>query len=246
VWLTAAICQKHGVSLLLWEQQHPPSRKERRNAVSYPTTNPGQEANLYIQAQSRDRQSLEELMRMHEGLVHHMVRQQWRGQLSYEQAVHAGRIGLWHALLGFDPGRGYAFSTYAGLAIARQVWRAVRRAEREQAATSVPLAHPSSVDLGAEVQAGEVQAALYALVGRLPALQRWIVCTYYGLDGRGGCPLAELGRRRGCSRQAIHYHLHKALTALRHPALSAQLRALLDRNSRADYRAALRAQGRQR
>lgn len=214
--------------------------------MSYSTTNPGQEANLYVQAQGGDAQSLEELMRKHEGLVHHIVRQQWRGRLSYEQAIHAGRIGLWHAILGFDPRRGYAFSTYAGVAIARHVWRAVRRAEKEQGALLVPGPLPSRVNLGAEVQAGEVQAALHALVARLPALQRWIVCTHYGLDGQGGCPLAELGRQRGCSRQAIHYHLHKALTALRHPALSAQLRALLDRNSRADYREALRAQGRQR
>ena len=169
--------------------------------MSYSTTNPGQEASLYIQAQSGDRQSLEELMRMHEGLVHHMVRQQWR-------AVHC--------------------------------------AEKEQRAPLVPVRLRSGADPRAALQAGEVQAALYALVGRLPALQRWIVCTYYGLDGRGGCPLAELGRQRGCSRQANDYHLHKALTALRHPALSAQLRALLDRNTRADYRDALRAQGRQR
>lgn len=214
--------------------------------MSYSTTIYSQAASLYLQAQSGDRQSLEELMRMHEGLVHHIVRQQWRGQLSYEQAIHAGRIGLWHAVLGFDPGRGYTFSTYAGLAIARQVWRAVHHAERVQADTLIPVLRTSSVDPRAAVQAGEVQAALYALVGQLPPLQRWIVCTYYGLDGRGGCTLAELGRRRGCSRQAIHSRLRKALVALRHPAYSARLRALLDRNSRAAYRAALRGQGRPR
>ena len=214
--------------------------------MSYSTTIHSQAANLYVQAQNGDRQSLEELMRMHEGLVHHMVRQQWRGRLSYEQAVHAGRVGLWHAILGFDPGRGYAFSTYAGLSIARQVWRAVRRAEREPESPLVPVRLRPSAAPRAAVQAGEVQAALYALVGRLPALQRWVVCTYYGLDGRGGCTLAELGRQRGCSRQAIHYHLTKALIALRHPALSAPLRALLDRNSRTAYREALRAQSRQR
>jgi RNA polymerase sigma factor (sigma-70 family) len=185
-------------------------------------------------------------MRMHEGLVHHIVRQQWRGRLSYEQALHAGRIGLWQAVLGFDPGRGYAFSTYAGVAIARQVWRAVRCAEREQEAALVPGSHPSSVDPRTAVQAGEVQSALYAMVARLPTLQRWVVCTYYGLDGQGGRTLAELGRQRGCSRQAIHYHLRKALTSLRHPAFSALLRDLLDRNSREAYLRALRAQRRRR
>ena len=183
--------------------------------MSYCTTNRGQETNLYAQAQGGDAQSLEELMRMHEGLVHHIVHQQWRGQLSYEQAVHAGRVGLWHAILGFDPRRGYAFSTYAGLAIARQVWRAVRCAEKEGRTVLVPAPSPSYVDPWTEVLAEETQNALYVMVARLPAFQRWIVCTYYGLDGQGGCTLAEMGRRRGCSRQAIHYHLRKALIAFR-------------------------------
>ena len=214
--------------------------------MTYSTTIHSQDANLYEQAQRGDRQSLEELMRMHEGLVHHIVRQQWRGQLSYQQAIHAGRVGLWRAVLGFDPGRGYAFSTYASVGIARHVWRAVRRAEREEDAVLVSALPSSSIDPRIAVQAGEVRAALYALVTRLPALQRWVVCAYYGLDGRGGCTLAELGRRQGCSRQAIHYHLRKAIVALRHPALSAVLRALLDCNSREAYLRALRAQGRRR
>jgi len=214
--------------------------------VSYSTTIHGQDANLYGQAQGGDAQSLEDLMRMHEGLLHHIVRQQWRGRLSYEQALHAGRIGLWRAVLGFDPGRGYAFSTYAGVAIARHVWCAVRRAEKEEQAVRLPVPSSSYVDPQTEVQAGEVLTALHAMVDQLPALQRQIVWAYYGLDGRGGCTLVELGRRRGCSRQAMHYHLRKALIALRHPAFSALLRALLDRNSRAAYLRALRAQGRRR
>jgi RNA polymerase sigma factor (sigma-70 family) len=214
--------------------------------VSYSTTNHSRDANLYTEAQGGDKQSLESLMRMHEGLVHHIVRQQWRGGLNYEQAMHAGRVGLWRAVLGYDPGRGYAFSTYAGVVIARHVWRAVYCAEREDQVLLVPALPLSSVDPRTVVQAGEVQSALYTLVARLPALQRWIVSAYYGLDGRGGCTLAELGRRQGCSRQAIHYHLRKALLALRHPAFSALLRDLLDRNSRAAYLRALRAQGRRR
>ena len=214
--------------------------------MSYSTTIHTPDANLYVQAQGGDAQSLEELMRMHEGLVHYIVRQQWRGRQSYEQAIHAGRIGLWQAVLGYDPERGYTFSTYAGVAIARHVWRAVRRAEREQAAVLVAVPLPSSVVPQAEVQAGEVRRALYAMVTRLPSLQRWVVRSYYGLDGQGGRTLAELGRQRGCSRQAIHYHLCKALAGLRHPAFSALLRDLLDRNSREAYLRALRAQGRRR
>jgi RNA polymerase sigma factor (sigma-70 family) len=214
--------------------------------VSYSTTIHSQDANLYTEAQDGDRQSLEALMRMHEGLVHHIVRQQWRGRLSYEQAIHAGRVGLWRAVLGFDPGRGYAFSTYAGVVIARHVWRAVHCAEREEDTLLAPTLPASSVDPRTAVQAGEVQSALYALVDRLPALEHWIVSAYYGLDGQGGRTLAELGHQRGCSRQAIHYHLRKALLSLRHPAFSALLRDLLDRNSREAYLRALRARGRRR
>ncbi len=86
----------------------------------------------------------------------------------------------------------------------------------------------------------EVKATLYGMVGRLPDKQRWVVSCYYGLDGWGGRTLAQLGERLGCSRQAVHYHLHRALLRLRHPAFSAILRALLGYNRREDYLAALR------
>lgn len=74
---------------------------------------------------------LDTLMAQHDGLVHAVLRRQWGGTLSYEQLLHAGRIGLWQALQGYDPNRGTAFSTYAWTAIARQIWRAVRLAARE-------------------------------------------------------------------------------------------------------------------
>jgi RNA polymerase sigma factor (sigma-70 family) len=185
-------------------------------------------------------------MRANEGLVHHIVRQQWRGHLGYEEAVHAGRIGLWRAILGFDPERGYAFSSYACVAIARQVWRAVELAEREEQMIYAPASATPCRDPRAEIEEWEVEATLHAMVKCLPTKQRWVVCTYYGLDGWGGCTLAQLGRRLGCSRQAVHYHLRKALLRLRHPAFSMRLRAMLGRNRRKDYLRALRAERRGR
>jgi DNA-directed RNA polymerase specialized sigma subunit len=65
-------------------------------------------------------------MAQHEGLVHLVARRQWSGPLGYEETVQEGRIGLWRAILGFDPGRGVSFSTYAGVAIARKIWQAVK------------------------------------------------------------------------------------------------------------------------
>jgi RNA polymerase sigma factor (sigma-70 family) len=179
-------------------------------------------------------------MREHDGLVHHIVRRQWGGRLSYAEVLQEGRIGLWHAILGFDPQRGVAFSTYASQAIARQVWRAVAQAEeQEQEGEGVePCAAP--VDPWAHLLEREIKTALYALVARLPHQQRWLVCARYGLDGQGARSLAELGAQLGCTRQAIQYHLRRALLRLRHPAFNAHLRALVGRNRRQDYLRALR------
>ncbi|MGD9047085.1 MAG: sigma factor, partial [Anaerolineae bacterium] len=74
-------------------------------------------AALFRQAQAGCRDSLARLMAAHEGLVQVVVRKQALGHLPFAEALQAGRIGLWRAILGFDPERGYAFSTYAWTSI---------------------------------------------------------------------------------------------------------------------------------
>ena len=56
-----------------------------------------------------------------------MVLQQMPGLAEYEHPFQGGQIGLWQALLGYDPQRGYQFSTYACIAIRNQVRRGVLR-----------------------------------------------------------------------------------------------------------------------
>jgi RNA polymerase sigma factor (sigma-70 family) len=214
--------------------------------VSYSTTKTTESTNRFHQAQDGDAESVAELMSEHDGLVHYIVRQQWRGTLSYARVLHEGRIGLWRAILGFDPERGVAFSSYASVAITRHVWRAVAQAKGErQGRDSWPLVTQSTEPL-LDVLEWEVEAVLRALVEQLPAKQRWVVRAYYGLDGQGGRTLAQVGQQLGCTRQAVHYHLHKALVSLRHPVFSAVLRALLGRNRREDYLQALRSERRRR
>jgi RNA polymerase sigma factor (sigma-70 family) len=223
--------------------------------MSYSTTGNPEVANLFRQAQRGDAASLTRLMDQHDGLVHYILRRQWCGSLSYTEVLQEGRIGLWRAIpstplrasLGFDPERGVAFSTYASVAIARQIWRAVvlRRAEdrawaeneAQSGTEAVPTLPP--FDPLPHLLAREVQGALRAQVQALPAKQRWIVCTCYGLDGQGSRTLTQLGRELGCTRQAVTYHLRRALVHLHHPAFSAHLRALLGRNRREDYRQAI-------
>jgi RNA polymerase sigma factor (sigma-70 family) len=212
------------------------------------TTGKGQAAQWFHQAQAGDKGSLEQLMRQHDRLVHYILRQQSSGPLGYEELLQAGRIGLWRAIEGFDPERGIAFSTYASVAIARHIWQAVARAQQEARRGDVrgkswkEAAPPSRLapDPLKYLLAQEVRVALYALLEHLPNRQRWIVCSYYGLEGQVPYTQAQLAAELGCTRQAVSYHLHRALLRLRHPAFSAALRVLLGRNRRRDYWQALR------
>lgn len=211
------------------------------------TTGDPEVANLFRQAQRGDATSLTRLMDQHDGLVHYILRRQWCASLSYTAVLQEGRIGLWRAILGFDPTRGVSFSTYASVAIARHIWRAVAR---QQAQDEAQVARGERVGVCAPVPiplldplrhlvAQEVEAALQAQVAALPAKQRQVIQACYGLDGQGARTLTQVGRELGCSRQAVTYHVRRALVRLRHPAFSASLRALLGRNRRQDYLQAL-------
>ncbi|MBI2954345.1 MAG: sigma-70 family RNA polymerase sigma factor [Chloroflexi bacterium] len=179
---------------------------------------------------------LDTLMAQHDGLVHAVLRRQRGGTLSYERRLHAGRIGLWQALQGYDPTRGTAFSTYAWPAIARQVWRAVHLGAPRLAAPP-SLASPSQ-DPDEVLLHEEVLQALHTLVGRLPAQLRQVVIAYYGLGDSSRYSLRQIGRRIGLSHEAVRLRLWAALVWLRHPAHSLRLRQLLDLNSATEYQRA--------
>jgi RNA polymerase sigma factor (sigma-70 family) len=221
------------------------SIKERRNAMIDCTTGRAKAAHHFYQAQAGDAASLNQLMYRHDGLVHYILRRQSSGPLSYGELLQAGRIGLWRAIMGYDPQRETAFSTYASVVIARHIWRAVRQAQQEGRRQQAKITPTLCPDPLGHLLEQEVQATLRVLVGQLPAKQRRVVCAYFGLDGRGGHTLAQLATQLGCTRQAVSYHLCRALLYLRHPAFSAALRALLGRNRRQDYLQALRS-GRRR
>jgi len=117
----------------------------------------------------------------HEGLVRWVVRHQWRGALAFEDAVHAGRIGLWQALRRYDPTRGTRVSTYAVPAIQRAVWAAVAAdPPRPRLPAGSPPRDTAPEPIEAVHQA-QVQAAVHALVGQLPVRARQVLVAHYGL-----------------------------------------------------------------
>jgi len=199
-------------------------------------------AQEFYQAQEGEEGSLNQLMSQHDGLVHYILRRQSSGVLSYAETLQAGRMGLWRAIMGFEPRRGTSFSTYASVSIARHIWQAVSQGQKEEERKQTKIELGPSTEPSSCFMEQEVNAALQALVGQLPSKRRWVVQSYYGLEGKGAHTQAELAEELGCTQQAVGYHLRKALLYLRHPAFSAALRALVGRNRRQDYLQALRGQ----
>ena len=180
-----------------------------------------------------------EVLAEHERLVHWVVRRQWLGDLPYAEALHVGRIGLWRALLRYDPTRGTAFSTYAVPAIQRAIWRAVAQAQPHPQELLTPHPPQEAPDLEEAAERALVGEALHRLVARLPRPLDYVIVTRYGLHGRPPRTFATIGQALGLTRQRAHQLHTEALLWLAHPAHSLALRKLLDQNTVADYQAYL-------
>ena len=207
----------------------------------YRTDDPGPAAEvvLFRQAQTGGRESLNALMEEHDGLVHAVVRRQVLGDLPYAEAIQAGRIGLWRAIMRFDPSRGYAFSTYAWPSIVHHVWRAVKVHARAWRSESVEAysewQHIASADPAALEAAWSVHDTLHELVTRLSERLQRVIVARYGLDGQGSRFYRQIGRHLGVSGERARQLHSEALVWLRHPAHSQHLRSLLAYHSLADY-----------
>jgi len=198
------------------------------------------EARLYEQAQQGWGDSLDLLMSRHEPLVRYAVSRQNLGDLPLEEAVQAGRMGLWKAILRYDPYRGYQFSTYAYKAIVHYVWLAVKAhcvANKKEHATrewEVFFRH-WEVGPAQGQRKRELGECLAALVSRLPERLRRVVRVRYELEGENWQTLAELGVELGVCKERVRQLQVEALVWLRHPTHSQELRELMQRHSLQEY-----------
>jgi len=179
-------------------------------------------------------------MARHDGLVQAVVRRQVLGDLPFAEALQAGRIGLWRAILGYDLERGTAFSTYAWPCIMRQVWRAVKGHTRffSPLVTDDGLPPLHKPDPALVWETAVVQQALHHLVQRLPGRLRYVVVARYGLNSTPPTTYRQIGITLGLSGERARQLHTEALVWLRHPAHSQVLRSLLERHTLADYQAA--------
>jgi RNA polymerase sigma factor (sigma-70 family) len=200
---------------------------------------------VFVCAQGGCERCVEGLLKRHERLVHSVLRRQWRGEVACTDLLQEGRIGLWHAIMHFDPYRGVAFSTYAWTAIERRMWRAVRMDGRQGVqddtwtrtrsgcAWSEP---PNAQSLAEDALWWErVCATLAKMVARLPDPLQEVVVIFYGLDGGPPRTLAALGGWFGVTGEMVRVWRNEALVQLRMPLYSARLRQLCGQNSRQAY-----------
>ena len=185
-------------------------------------------------------QAVQEAMEQNDGLVHAFIRRQGGGDIPYEEALQAGRIGLWRAIEGYDPTRGTAFSTYAWVAICRHIHRRAKELSRETDVWSQEI--PASwvvPDPAAALEEELIQSILLDRVSHLPERLRQVIVGRYGLGERPPCTLKKLGDELGLSGERVRQLQQDALAWLRHPAHSWRLRQLVGKNTAADYRRAL-------
>jgi RNA polymerase sigma factor (sigma-70 family) len=185
-------------------------------------------------------QAVQKAMEQHDGLVHAFIRRQGGGDIPYEEALQAGRIGLWHAIRGYDPTRGTAFSTYAWVAICHQIHHRAKELSRGTDIWSQEM--PASWTLPdpvGELERKLVQSVLLGLVSQLPERLHQVIVSRYGLGEDPPCMLKELGKELGLTRERVRQLQQEALAWLRHPAHSWRLRQLVGKNTAADYRRAL-------
>ena len=183
---------------------------------------------------------LDHLIRQNEPLVHWVLRCFPSGLLPYDEALQAGRLGLWKALLRFDPQRDIAFSTYAVVAIRRRIQLEARRFRRFwQPRPSLPTTPPPEpLD---EAYRRLLAPAVQRWLAHLPPRRAYVLRAYYGLDGAPPQFQRTIAQALGVTRQRVQQLLQEARLLLALPLYSWEVRRLLERTSRQDVRAAQQA-----
>jgi RNA polymerase sigma factor (sigma-70 family) len=167
---------------------------------------PSKGAARFLCAQAGCRACVESLLHEHNGLVWLMVSRQWSGKAYYADLFQEGRIGLWQAILHYDPGRGVAFSSYACVVIRHQVWAAVRHSLKAEGWLEYERTGDSLEALLAAWQQEQIRQALGEALALLPEHLRQVIQLHYGVGKEPGMdpPTAQPGAGSPASASLIH------------------------------------------
>lgn len=169
------------------------------------------------------------------GLVAANVRLVWREANRYARpAIGAGVddlygegvIGLIDAVRGFDPAKGFKFSTYAVPCIQRRIWRYLSAYEGRMVPQEPESGRGDGFDMdapamdavpGREREAGHDDGPpdVLPLLAGLDKLRREVVAAAYGVGGVRLVTIATLARRFHSKPKVIRAILKDALVKLR-------------------------------
>ena len=123
----------------------------------------------------------------------------------------------------FDTSRGFRFSTYATLAVRREVFRLVTRSHRDRSrfstgtseilTTQLDEQNDDQLDLSTY---GQLSKSMMQLIGRLDAREQLIVKSRFGFVDLGEKPsFAKLGARLGISKERVRQLEKRAMDQIR-------------------------------
>lgn len=103
-------------------------------------------------AQSGDEAAMEYVLAEYKGLVRVLSRSLFLMDGDEDDLIQEGMIGLYKAVVSYDPEKGASFDTFASQCINRQLYSAVKKSNRKK---NMPLNSYISIDAGAGEQHGE-------------------------------------------------------------------------------------------
>lgn len=102
---------------------------------------------IVFAAQTGDDAAMEYVLEKYKGLVRMLSRSLFLMDGDEDDLIQEGMIGLYKAVVGFEPERGAAFDTFASQCINRQLYSAVKKSNRKK---NIPLNSYISIDSAAE------------------------------------------------------------------------------------------------
>lgn len=144
----------------------------------------------------------------------------------FSDLVSDGNLTLMYAVEKFDFGRGFRFSTYATLAIQRELARKVRRSPidrlreaKDLADCADPIADDLEDDASCLLQAKRSHRLQQLIDEHLDAREQYVVAARFGLgQPEGPLALRAIGAKLGVSKERVRQLQLRAIETLRQAA----------------------------
>ncbi len=128
-------------------------------------------------------------------------------------------FALVRAVVGFNPWRGFRFSTYACNAIIRSLIQEARRAGRRHLRFAVGhdagREDPERHDRWSELYADRLHQAMASNLGELTDRESTVLARRFPMDSTEGLTLGEVGNTLGLSKERVRQIQNRALGKLR-------------------------------